>query len=282
MALGLAPVSAAEPSPEAGDVAVRIPGGYLPPATILAAPPLTLKPSSASYGAASVGSSIGVAVGAVQVSSLGREEPGTIDSPPEPSTGDRTPPPVPASPFAAPRPPVRDAPATTPAPSGAGPDAPAQAADESGRKETVAELAAFGLVAGGAVIGIAGLFLPWANSDGFGIGNSYLKLQANQWGLGMPSSIFLLLLSGLVLGAASGSDRAKERLPALGPVIGQVTDLIMPMILGGVYLGVFLLYLTLPDGFGMGVLTMLLGGALLIAGAVVTLFFPPEAAPDVP
>jgi len=49
-----------------------------------------------------------------------------------------------------------------------------------------------------------------------------------------------------------------------------------------VYLGVFLLYLTLPDGFGMGVLTMLLGGALLIAGAIVTLFFPPEDAPDIP
>jgi hypothetical protein len=178
-----------------------------------------------------------------------------------------------------------DAPATTLARSGAGPDAPAptQAADESGRKEPVAELVAFGLVAGGSVIGIAGLFLPWANSVGIGIGNySNANLQANQWGLGMPASIFLFLLSGLVLGAASGSDRAKERLPALGPVIGQVTDLIMPMILGGVYLGVFLLYLTLPSGFGMGVLTMLLGGGLLIAGAVVTLFFPPEATPDAP
>ena len=155
------------------------------------------------------------------------------------------------------------------------------ASDESARKESTLELVAFGLVAAGAVVGLAGLFLPWATGDGIGIGNvQNAQPQANQWGLGMPAGILLFLLSGLVLGAASGSDRAKERLPNLAAIIGQVTDLIMPMVLGGLYLGVFLLYLTYPWGFGLGVLSMLLGGGLLIAGAIVTLFFPPEVAPD--
>ena len=247
--------------------------------------------------ARSVGPGVGVTVGAIPVSSLGREEPGPTDSQAESSTGDwasRTPT-VPGGAAALetrldslsgqpPTPAVAFAPLASLA---AHPDGPAaaQTPDESARKESIEELVAFGLVAAGAVIGIAGLLLPWANSTGIGIGNygsNNTNPQANQWGLGMPASIFLFLLSGLVLGAASGSDRAKERLPALGTVIGQVTDLIMPMILGGVYLGVFLLYLTLPSGFGMGVLTMLLGGGLLIGGAIVTLFFPPEEAPEIP
>ena len=199
------------------------------------------------------------------------------------------PPVVAASPFARPVPQVLGAPPARPAAPApelapakepetiAVPEAPAKPE----RKESIQELVAFGLVAGGAVVGIAGLFLPWANSDGIGIGNYTNKIpESNQWGLGMPAGIFLLLLTAVVLGAASGSDRAKERLPNLSAVIGQVTDLIMPMILGAMYLGVFLLYLTLPSGFGMGVFSMLLGGGLLIAGAIVTLFFPPEAAPD--
>jgi uncharacterized BrkB/YihY/UPF0761 family membrane protein len=98
----------------------------------------------------------------------------------------------------------------------------------------------------------------------------------------MPAGIFLLLLSAVVLGAASGSDRAKERLPNLSAAIGQVTDLIMPIILGAMYLGVFLLYLTLPSGFGMGVWTLFLGGAALIAGGIVTLFFPPPEVAETP
>jgi hypothetical protein len=151
------------------------------------------------------------------------------------------------------------------------------------QKESIQALVAFGLVAAGAVVGMASLFLPWANSVGIGIGNyatSGSAPQPNQWGWGMPAGLFLFLLSGLVLGAVSGNDRAQERLPQLAPVIVKVTDLIMPMILGGLYLGVALQYLTLPSGCGAGVFALLLGAGLLIAGAVVTLFFPPDVAID--
>lgn len=183
------------------------------------------------------------------------------------------------SPFAAPVAPVLGTVLEAPAAPVAA--TPPEVAEKPARTESIQELVTFGLVAGGAVVGIAGLVLPWANADGFGVGNIYNNnLQPNQWGLGMPASPFLFLLSALVLVAASGSDRAKERLPNLASVIGQVTDLMMPMILGGVYLGAFLLYLTLPSGFGIGVWTMLLGGCLLVAGAVVNLFFPPTGSVD--
>ena len=158
--------------------------------------------------------------------------------------------------------------------------APTEAPARAARKESTQELVAFGLVAAGAVMGAASLFLPWTGVVGMGIGTT--SPSPNQWGWAMPASLLLFLLSAPVLAAAAASDRGQERYPRFGSVIGRVTDLVLPMILGGVYLGVFLLYLTLPDGFGMGVLTMLLGGALLIAGAIVTLFFPPEDAPDIP
>ena len=96
----------------------------------------------------------------------------------------------------------------------------------------------------------------------------------------MPAALPLFLLSALVLGGVTGSDRAIEKLPNLAPVIAKVTDLIMPMILGGLYLGVVLLYVTLPSGFGSGLLlgqlALLVGSGLLIAGSVTTLFYPTE------
>jgi len=147
----------------------------------------------------------------------------------------------------------------------------------SGRKESVQELLAFGLIAGGAVIGMACLFLPWGNSlDGAGVGIDAAHAGPNQWGWSMNVALPLFLLSGLMLGAAFGSDRAKERMPRLASVVGQVTDMIMPMVLGGLYLGVVLMAITYPWGFGVGPLAMLLGGCLLIGGAAVTLFWPPE------
>jgi hypothetical protein len=161
-----------------------------------------------------------------------------------------------------------------------------QASDKPARKESTLELIAFGLVAAGAVIGIASLFLPWTGVNGIGIGTTMTSGSPpppNQWGWAMPVALPLFLISGLALGAASGSDRSQERLPNLALVISRVTDLIMPMILGGLYLGIALLYLTLPSGYGSGVFlgqfALLVGAALSITGAIVTLFFPP-AAPD--
>ena len=180
------------------------------------------------------------------------------------------------SPFAAARPapvaPAAAAQTATPHP---------QASGVPARKESTLELVAFGLVAAGAVVGIAGLFLPWTAVNGIGIGTTMTSSSPpppNQWGWGMPAGIPLFLLSALVLGAATGSDRAQERLPNLASVIARVTGAIIPMILGGLYLGVFLLYLTLPWGFGTGVFALMVGAGLLIAGAVVTLFLPPDAA----
>jgi hypothetical protein len=152
----------------------------------------------------------------------------------------------------------------------------APAADKPVRKESVTELIAFGMVAAGAVLGIASLFLPWANEQGIGIGNYSIHTPPpDQWGWGMPSAGPLFLLSILVLGAAAGSDRSQARLPNLAAAIRQVTDLILPMILGGLYLGVFLLYLTLPGphAFGVGTVILFFGGCLLVGGGVTAVFF---------
>jgi hypothetical protein len=153
------------------------------------------------------------------------------------------------------------------------------ASDEPDRKESVRELLAFGLVAAGASLGMASLFLPWANEAGTSVMMTETTAP-HQWGWGMPAGLPIFLLSALVLGAVSGSDRAQLRLPNLSLEIGRVTSVVMPMILGGLHLGVFLLYWGFPWGFGGGLYVLLLGSVLLIAGAIAALFFPPEVPTD--
>jgi hypothetical protein len=150
-------------------------------------------------------------------------------------------------------------------------------------KESVQELVTFALVAAGVSIGIASLFLPWAGVTGIGIGTEMVAGSPpppNQWGWGMPAGLPLFLLSLLVLVGAAGSDRIQARFPNLALVVSRVTDLILPIILGGLYLGVVLMYMTVPASYGpglyLGQFALLLGAGLLIAGAVVTVFFPPE------
>ncbi len=184
------------------------------------------------------------------------------------------------SPFAAPAVPV-----APPAPQQpAAVDAPARPA----RKESTQELVAFGLVAAGAVIGIVSLFLPWSGVTGIGIGTLSVAGSPpppNQWGWGMPAGFPLFLLSLPVLIAAAGSDRAQEQWPNLAQAMGRLTDLILPMVLGGLYLGVAFMYMTVPNSYGAGLYAgqyaLVLGACLSIAGAIVTIFSPPEAAQDV-
>jgi hypothetical protein len=118
---------------------------------------------------------------------------------------------------------------------------------------------------------------------GIGIGTEMVAGSPpppNQWGWGMPAGLPLFLLSLLVLVGAAGSDRIQARFPNLALVVSRVTDLILPIILGGLYLGVVLMYMTVPASYGpglyLGQFALLLGAGLLIAGAVVTVFFPPE------
>jgi hypothetical protein len=158
------------------------------------------------------------------------------------------------------------------------------ASQKAARKESIPELVAFGLVAAGAFIGIASLFLPWSGVTGIGIGTMSVAGSPpppNQWGWAMSASLLLFVLSALVLGAAAGSDRAQERFPRLAPVTARITDLVLPMVLGGLYLGVILIYLTVPADYGpglyLGQYALALGAGLLIAGAVVTAFTPPRA-----
>ena len=146
------------------------------------------------------------------------------------------------------------------------------------RSEPVQELVAFGLSVAGAALGIASFFLPWTGVSGVGIGTTQAG-ATNQWAFAMPAGIPLLLLTALILGGIAGSDRAQLELPKFAPVIARVTDTILPMILAGLYLGVVLLYPTLPWGYGMGIVVLLVAAGLLVAGSIVCIFFPSEPAP---
>jgi hypothetical protein len=211
------------------------------------------------------------------------------------------------APFAAPPPIAAPLPVDVPAPFAARPiAAPAQSASPfapppaaavipqppdatpaaAPPKESVQELVAFGLVAAGVSIGIASLFLPWAGATGIGIGTEMVAGSpppANQWGWGMPAAFPLFLLSLPVLLGAGASDRIQARFPNFSLVVARVTDLILPIILGGLYLGVALMYMTVPANYGAGLYlgqsALALGAGLMIAGAIVTVFFPPNVDP---
>lgn len=261
------PAPDVEPGP-AGTQAPHVPGGYLAPSATYRGSGWALpKDDTAGPSERAPGSSLGASIGATPIA---------------PSAGG--PQPLPDSKSGESVAAAAVQPATPPQAFGAVPavaGATAAGVASTPRKESVQELVAFGLVAAGAVVGFASLFLPWAGPSGIGIGTVALAAsppQPNQWAWGMPAAIPLFLLTALVLGAAAGSDRAQLRLPTLATVIARTTDMVLPMLLGGIYLGVGLLYMTLPPqfGYGTGVLVLTAGGCLLVAGSVVALFFPPK------
>jgi hypothetical protein len=261
------------PDPEPADAAAgHVPGGYLPPsATYRGSGWTPPERGPAGPGSQSTGPGMGASIGAVPVTAAG------IGSPLEPAPGTPWPAPAPiAPPGSEPvTPPIRQ---SRESPS-AGAPAATPDATISTRKETVQELVAFGLVAAGGVVGFASFFLPWAGSTGIGIGTVAMagsSPQPNQWAWGMPAAIPLFLLTGLILGAAAGSDRAQQRLPELAPAIARVTDVMLPMLLSGLYFGVGVLYVTLPYGFGTGIFVLIAGACLLLAGSIVALFLPPK------
>jgi hypothetical protein len=284
-----------------------LPGGDVPPSPVVESSAWAIRPSGTGSGPREPGSSLSLQLGAKPISLASREwsaptpEPPVgpaVDEPIGPPPTAVTVPPAPASePEPAPEPAPVPIPApeqpTTPVPPGSPFAAPPVAAPAPpppepvpaapARKETIQELVSFGLVAAGVSIGIASLFLPWAGATGIGIGTEMIAGSPpppNQWGWGMPAGFPLFLLSLPVLAAIAASDRAQARFPRLAMAISRITDLILPMILGGLYVGVVLMYLTVPAGFGpglyLGQLALVLGAALLIAGAIVTIFFPPE------
>ena len=276
LSVGAIPVSSIDAAASAVAPAVSAAPVPAPAAQSAAAPVPAPAAQSAIWPSAPVAPGTAAAESAVG--------PASTVPPPAPAGPSTVPPPAlagasPLPPFAASAGYERPTP-----PAALGPSAPVAAesplaSGEPARKESARELIAFGLVAAGAALGIGSLFLPWANE----LGTSVMMTETtapHQWGWGMPAGISIFLLSTLVLGAVSGSDRAQAKLPRLSLEIGRVTSTVMPLILGGLDLGVFLLYWGFPWGFGGGLFVLLLGAVSLIAGAIVALFFPPETPPE--
>jgi peptidoglycan/LPS O-acetylase OafA/YrhL len=82
------------------------------------------------------------------------------------------------------------------------------------------------------------------------------------------------VIAAVLLAAILASDKLEELLPALAPIIRRLTETAAPMLLGGILLGVGVVYQTLPWGCGGGIALLALGAVLLIAGSIVGLFFP--------
>lgn len=139
------------------------------------------------------------------------------------------------------------------------------------------DLATFALTATGGVLGIASFFLPWTGATSNGSGTTTYS-NAGQWAFAMPAGWPLFLIGLAVLGAIVASDYIQKRYPVLVPLIKPLTGVILPMTQGGLSIGVCLLYITLPFGFGSGIVVLLLSAVLLIVGACVTIFFATERA----
>jgi hypothetical protein len=281
----LAPAPGLDPAllsdPGAG-AAGRIPGGYVSPASSEPQQPWTLQPSSsASLGARNIGTSPSLSVGAMPVFPPGAA---TIPVGGERAQGDGAVPapwPAAAQSAVAQAPAPVSYPATNPAVGQPSTAASLGGSVRAALPESTRELVAFALSAAGAALGIASFFLPWTGVTGIGVGTTGEKIAPNQWAFAMPAGIPLLLITILVLSAVAGSDRIQIEVPRFATGIARITDLILPMILGGLYLGVVLLYVTLPSsfGYGMGIVILMVSAVLLIAGSVVSIFYPPEPAP---
>jgi hypothetical protein len=142
------------------------------------------------------------------------------------------------------------------------------------------ELITKGLVIGGGVSGLLSLFLPWSGHTGNAVGTT-ITSPPNGWAFYTPAGIFMMLISLLMIGLAVapivvpllGYPQADEFLRQFARIIVSVAYLVLPMIVGGLFLGVALLYWTLPWGYGTGIFILVLGAGLLIAGAIAALWY---------
>jgi hypothetical protein len=140
--------------------------------------------------------------------------------------------------------------------------------------EPKAELAATGLTALGGALALVSFALPWAGDNGLGVGTRDIHPRPEAWAFDTAAGWPLFLMAAVLLAAILASDKLEGLLPALAPTIRRLTESAIPMLLGGILLGVGLLYLTLPWGCGGGISLLVTGAVLLIAGSIVGLFFP--------
>jgi hypothetical protein len=135
------------------------------------------------------------------------------------------------------------------------------------------ELAATVLTALGGTLALVSFFLPWAGANGLAIGTIDVSPRPGAWAFDTPGGWPLFFLFGVLAASIVASYKLEELMPGLAPTIRRLTEVTVPMLLGGILLGVGLMYLTLPWGCGSGPALLALGGAVLIAGSTVGLFF---------
>ena len=84
----------------------------------------------------------------------------------------------------------------------------------------------------------------------------------------------LFFVTAALMALVLGSDQLEELLPGVARVVRRLTETVAPMLLGGIYMGVAIVYRTVPWQTGSGLSFLALGAVLLVAGSIVGLFFP--------
>ncbi len=125
--------------------------------------------------------------------------------------------------------------------------------------EPKAELAATGLTALGGALALVSFALPWAGDNGLGVGTVDIHPRPDAWAFDTAAGWPLFLMAAVMLAVILASDKLEELMPGLAPTIRRLTESALPMLLGGILLGVGLLYLLLPWGCGGGISLLVTG-----------------------
>ncbi len=140
------------------------------------------------------------------------------------------------------------------------------------------DIATFGFVVAGTALGFASFFLPWTSEGGLVIGVHQNNGADDRWGWAAPATPLLLVLALLVVFAPIAMERLALRFPRVSRALVPLIEVVIPMTFAGIAVGISVLYLTWPYGFGAGPMLYLAGGVLVFAGAFIALLFPPESA----